>query len=145
MGASPFVFVRLKKVAVSGCGKGNGARMLHNVKISLAAFLAMSACVALVSVADAAVQRFTDEAGVVIYTIDDDGSNASLRTRSLISPMVIHVAPPSALRYILVPPFSAMPAKTVPACDGSLKTAVAVPPRTATQLPPPSGDRQSAR
>ena len=82
---------------------------------------------------------------VAAYTIDDDGSNASLRTRSLISPMVIHVAPPSALRYILVPPFSAMPAKTVPACDGSLKTAVAVPPRTATQLPPPSGDRQSAR
>src|SRR2546428_13647581 len=73
MGASPFVFLRRKKVAPSGCGKGNGARMLHNVKISLAAALALSACVALVSLADAAVQRFTDEAGVVLYTIDDDG------------------------------------------------------------------------
>src|SRR5437870_13680396 len=55
--------------------------MLHNVKISLAAFLAMSACVALVSVADAAVQRFTDEAGVVIYTIDDDGIVSMFESR----------------------------------------------------------------
>ncbi|TLY39596.1 MAG: hypothetical protein E6K59_11935 [Nitrospirae bacterium] len=81
MGASPFVFLRLKKVAPSGCGKGKGARMLHNVKISLAAFLAMSACVALVSVADAAVQRFTDEAGVVLYTIDDDGIVSMFESR----------------------------------------------------------------
>src|SRR5207244_6349942 len=51
------------------------------VKISLAAFLAMSACVALVSVADAAVQRFTDEAGVVIYTIDDDGIVSMFESR----------------------------------------------------------------
>src|SRR2546422_8595104 len=81
MGASPFVFLRLKKVAPSGCGKGKGARMLHNVKISLAPVLAMSACVALVSLADAAVQRFTDEAGVVLYTIDDDGIVSMFESR----------------------------------------------------------------
>src|SRR2546426_4268859 len=81
MGASPFVFLRLKKAAPSGCGKGNGARMLHNLKISLAAALALSACVALVSLADAAVQRFTDEAGVVLYTIDDDGIVSMFESR----------------------------------------------------------------
>src|SRR3989442_5902301 len=81
MGASPFVFLRLKKVAPSGCGKGNWARMLHNVKISLAPVLAMSACVVLVSLADAAVQRFTDEAGVVLYTIDDDGIVSMFESR----------------------------------------------------------------
>src|SRR2546428_410005 len=81
MGASPFVFLRLKKVAPSGCGKGNWLRMLHNVKISLAAVLALSACVALVSLADAAVQRFTDEAGVVLYTIDDDGIVSMFESR----------------------------------------------------------------
>src|SRR2546430_16910145 len=81
MGASPFVFLRLKKVAPSGCGKGKGARMLHNVKISLAPVLAMSACVALVSLADAAVQRFTDEAGVVLYTIDDDAIVSMFESR----------------------------------------------------------------
>src|SRR6266480_2759511 len=46
--------------------------MRHDVKILLAGVLAMSACVALASLSDAAVQRFTDEAGVVIYTIDDN-------------------------------------------------------------------------
>src|SRR2546425_4821575 len=81
MGASPFVFLRVRKVAPSGCGKGKGARMLHNVKISLAPVLAMSACVALVSLADAAVQRFTDEAGVVLYTIDDDGIVSMFESR----------------------------------------------------------------
>jgi len=55
--------------------------MLHNVKISLAPVLAMSACVALVSLADAAVQRFTDEAGVVLYTIDDDGIVSMFESR----------------------------------------------------------------
>src|SRR5213594_758215 len=81
MGASPFVFVRLKKVAPPGCGRGHGALMLHNVKISLAAFLAMCACVTLVPVANAAVQRFTDEAGVVLYTIDDDGIVSMFESR----------------------------------------------------------------
>src|SRR5437016_8515040 len=46
--------------------------MRHHLMISRAAGLTMSACVTLVSLADAAVQRFTDEAGVVFYTIDDD-------------------------------------------------------------------------
>src|SRR5437899_10559014 len=55
--------------------------MLHNVKISLAPVLAMSACVTLVSLADAAVQRFTDEAGVVLYTIDDDGIVSMFESR----------------------------------------------------------------
>src|SRR5881409_1108387 len=55
--------------------------MLHNVKISLAAFLAMCACVTLVPVANAAVQRFTDEAGVVLYTIDDDGVVSMFESR----------------------------------------------------------------
>ena len=55
--------------------------MLHSVKISLAAFLAMSACVTLASIADAAVQRFTDEAGVVLYTIDDDGIVSMFESR----------------------------------------------------------------
>src|SRR5256885_12956537 len=81
MGASPFVCLRLKKVAPSGCGKGNWARMLHSVKISLAAALALSGCVALVARADAAVQRFTDEAGVVLYTIDDDGIVSMFESR----------------------------------------------------------------
>src|SRR5437667_10925981 len=108
MGASPFVFLRLKKVAPSGCGKGKGARMLHNVKISLAPVLAMSACVALVSLADAAVQRFTDEAGVVLYTIDDDGIASMFesrpgtditlsvprRTREQVQPQTTEMKPP---------------------------------------------------
>ena len=55
--------------------------MRHNLKISLAAALALSACVALVSLADAAVQRFTDEAGVVLYTIDDDGIVSMFESR----------------------------------------------------------------
>src|SRR5207245_7508873 len=55
--------------------------MRHNLKISLAPVLAMSACVALVSLADAAVQRFTDEAGVVLYTIDDDGIVSMFESR----------------------------------------------------------------
>src|SRR5256886_446081 len=107
MGASPFVFLRLKKVTSAGCGKGDGARMLHNVKILLAAVLAMSACVALVSLADAAVQRFTDEAGVVLYTIDDDGIvsmfesrpgtditlSVTRGTREKMQPRIIEVSP----------------------------------------------------
>src|SRR2546428_13726269 len=55
--------------------------MRHNLKISLAAALALSACVALVSLADAAVQRFTDEAGVVLYPIDDDGIVSMFESR----------------------------------------------------------------
>src|SRR5438128_10369428 len=55
--------------------------MRHNLKISLAAAWAQSVCVALVSVADAAVQRFTDEAGVVLYTIDDDGIVSMFESR----------------------------------------------------------------
>ena len=55
--------------------------MRHNLNISLAAVLMMSACVALPSPADAAVQRFTDEAGVVIYTIDDDGIVSMFESR----------------------------------------------------------------
>src|SRR2546428_4829617 len=81
MGASPFVFFRLKKVAPSGCGRGSGACMCPNLNISFAAVLTMSACVALPSPADAAVQRFTDEAGVVIYTIDDDGVVSMFESR----------------------------------------------------------------
>src|SRR2546422_352107 len=81
MGASPFVFFRLKKVAPSGCGRGSGACMCPNSNISIAAVLTMSACVALPSPADAAVQRFTDEAGVVIYTIDDDGVVSMFESR----------------------------------------------------------------
>src|SRR2546427_21815 len=68
MGASPFVFFRLKKVAPSGCGRGSGACMCPNLNISFAAVLTMSACVALPSPADAAVQRFTDEVGVELTT-----------------------------------------------------------------------------
>src|SRR2546428_9039596 len=81
MGASPLVFFRLKKVAPSGCGRGSGACMCPNSNISFAAVLTMSACVALPSPADAAVQRFTDEAGVVIYTIDDDGVVSMFESR----------------------------------------------------------------
>src|SRR2546425_11397394 len=55
--------------------------MRYKLNISLAAVLMMSACVALVSLADAAVQRFTDEAGVVIYTIDDDGIVSMFESR----------------------------------------------------------------
>src|SRR5437667_10756920 len=102
MGASPFVFLRLKKVAPSGCGKGKGARMLHNVKIWLAPVWVMSACVALVSLADAAVQRFTDEAGVVLYTIDDDGIVSMFESRpgtditlSVTRGTCVHIEPPT--------------------------------------------------
>src|SRR5437870_12467620 len=55
--------------------------MRYKLNISLAAVLMMSACVALPSPADAAVQRFTDEAGVVIYTIDDDGVVSMFESR----------------------------------------------------------------
>ena len=55
--------------------------MRHKLNISLATVLAMSASVALPSPADAAVQRFTDEAGVVIYTIDDDGVVSMFESR----------------------------------------------------------------
>ncbi len=41
----------------------------------------MSACIALTSPARAAVQRFTDEAGVVLYTIDDDGIVSMFESR----------------------------------------------------------------
>src|SRR2546429_8301610 len=55
--------------------------MRHHLMISRAAVLTMSACVTLVSLADAAVQRFTDEAGVVLYTIDDDGIVSMFESR----------------------------------------------------------------
>src|SRR5438270_12977887 len=55
--------------------------MRHLLMISRAAVLTMSACVTLVSLADAAVQRFTDEAGVVLYTIDDDGIVSMFESR----------------------------------------------------------------
>src|SRR2546426_5275608 len=55
--------------------------MCRNLNISLAAVLTMPACVALASLADAAVQRFTDEAGVVLYTIDDDGIVSMFESR----------------------------------------------------------------
>src|SRR3989449_7136156 len=96
MGASPFVFFAAQSgcgrgtfdvapsrsiIAPSGCERGSGACMCPNLNISFAAVLTMSACVALPSPADAAVQRFTDEAGVVIYTIDDDGVVSMFESR----------------------------------------------------------------
>jgi quinohemoprotein amine dehydrogenase alpha subunit-like protein len=77
MGASPFTLFVTPKVVPSL----NGAFMCHNVKISLAVVWTMSAYVALASLADAAVQRFTDEAGVVIYTIDDAGIVSMFESR----------------------------------------------------------------
>src|SRR3989454_4367889 len=96
MGASPFAFFAAQSgcgrgtfdvapsrsiIAPSGCERGSGACMCPNLNISFAAVLTMSACVALPSPADAAVQRFTDEAGVVIYTIDDDGVVSMFESR----------------------------------------------------------------
>ncbi len=57
-----------------------GVCMRRNLKISFAMVLAMSACVALASIVTA-VQRFTDEAGVVLYTIDDDGIVSMFESR----------------------------------------------------------------
>jgi hypothetical protein len=55
--------------------------MCRNMIIALAAVLTMSTCVTLASPANAAVQRFTDEAGVVIYTIDDNGIVSMFESR----------------------------------------------------------------
>src|SRR5437660_8545838 len=48
-------------------------------KVFLAAIVRVQACVAVPYVT--AVQRFTDEAGVVIYTIDDDGIVSMFESR----------------------------------------------------------------
>lgn len=77
MGISPFTLFVTPKVAPSR----NGAVMRRNVKISLAVFLTMSAFMALASPAGADIQRFTDEAGVVIYTIDDNGVVSMFESR----------------------------------------------------------------
>src|SRR2546425_11647639 len=95
MGASPFVFIATQKSSAIWLRKGKGGGydsrtplisiqrgfMRYKLNTSLAAVLMMSACVALPSPADAAVQRFTDEAGVVIYTIDDDGVVSMFESR----------------------------------------------------------------
>ncbi len=53
--------------------------MRHHRKVFLAAFVLAQAWTAIPSVA--AFQRFTDEAGVVIYTIDDDGIVSMFESR----------------------------------------------------------------
>jgi len=55
--------------------------MRQSLQLHLAVFLLASVFTGLASSASAAVQRFTDEAGVVIYTIDDEGIVSMFESR----------------------------------------------------------------
>ncbi|HZC67255.1 MAG TPA: hypothetical protein VE201_01430 [Nitrospirales bacterium] len=55
--------------------------MRHNLKLQKTIFLLVSIFTVGASPAVAAIQRFTDEAGVVIYTIDDDGIVSMFESR----------------------------------------------------------------
>ncbi len=55
--------------------------MRQSLQLHLAVFLLASVFTGLASSASAAVQRFTDEAGVVIFTIDDEGIVSMFESR----------------------------------------------------------------